>query len=356
MIEEVECLECGKILKSIPNHLKKKHNMITSEYLLKYPNALLTSEKVKQEMRNSHKIIDNMMLPKNKIKIVCVEGKKSQNNRVFEKYEVECEMCEHKIIIHPYKLKQNRYFFCSRNCFHRSKKIKTKSGITVNCTNCGTEIYKNRHRLKRNKSQHYFCSHECFKVWYVGSNNSKYGIRGSKHPRYKITKCVCKCCFNIFDVKPYESIKRKFCSYKCSSDWRKICPRENFSHTEKSRKKMRLSAIKRIKDQYGQIFPNYSLKACKLFNNLNRFTGWNGQHAENGGEFYIEELGYFVDYYEKNLNLILEYDEPHHYNSDGTLREKDLQRQKEITEFLGCKFIRIKRENLSIVYSLAQVG
>ena len=31
----------------------------------------------------------------------------------------------------------------------------------------------------------------------------------------------------------------------------------------------------------------------------------------------------------------------HHFNSDGTLKDKDIQRQKEIEEYLGCKFIRI---------------
>ena len=43
-------------------------------------------------------------------------------------------------------------------------------------------------------------------------------------------------------------------------------------------------------------------------------------------------------------NIVYEYDEKHHFNSDGILKEKDIQRQREIEEFLGCTFIRIKEQ------------
>ena len=42
------------------------------------------------------------------------------------------------------------------------------------------------------------------------------------------------------------------------------------------------------------------------------------------------------------VNVVIEIDESNHYNPDGTLKEKDVQRQKEIENFLKCKFIRIK--------------
>ena len=73
---------------------------------------------------------------------------------------------------------------------------------------------------------------------------------------------------------------------------------------------------------------------------------WDGQHAENGGEYCIKELGYWVDYYEPTLNLVIEYDEPYHSRKINQI--KDLARQKEIEEYLGCKFYRIKQgeENL----------
>lgn len=67
------------------------------------------------------------------------------------------------------------------------------------------------------------------------------------------------------------------------------------------------------------------------------------QHAENGGEFYIKELGYWVDGYSVEKNIVIEYDEKHHFDKNGELYEKDKQRQLEIEEYLGCTFIRIKK-------------
>lgn len=45
------------------------------------------------------------------------------------------------------------------------------------------------------------------------------------------------------------------------------------------------------------------------------------QHAENFGEFYIKELGYYVDGYDKENNIVYEWDEKWHYKK-GLLRDK----------------------------------
>ncbi len=61
----------------------------------------------------------------------------------------------------------------------------------------------------------------------------------------------------------------------------------------------------------------------------------------NGGEFHIKELGYWVDGYDKNNNIVYEYDEKSHF-VNGELKQKDVNRQEEIVNFLGCEFIRIE--------------
>jgi very-short-patch-repair endonuclease len=53
-------------------------------------------------------------------------------------------------------------------------------------------------------------------------------------------------------------------------------------------------------------------------------------------------IGYKPDGYIQELNLVIEVDEKHHFNIDGTLKEKDIIRQKEIEKELNCKFLRIK--------------
>ena len=95
-------------------------------------------------------------------------------------------------------------------------------------------------------------------------------------------------------------------------------------------KRLRLAVIKRIEDRHGTIFPNYNIEACKIIEEYGKENGYNLQHAENGGEYYIKELGYFLDGYDKNKNVVIEYYERHHYTL-GNLREKDLKRNYSTT-------------------------
>jgi len=55
------------------------------------------------------------------------------------------------------------------------------------------------------------------------------------------------------------------------------------------------------------------------------------------GEFYVEGLGYWVDGYDVEKNVVIEVDEPsHRYKKD-----RDTKRQREIEKHLNCKFVRI---------------
>ncbi|KKL77558.1 hypothetical protein LCGC14_2033680 [marine sediment metagenome] len=108
-------------------------------------------------------------------------------------------------------------------------------------------------------------------------------------------------------------------------------------HTFESRRKMRLAAIRRIERNEGQCSPNYNPTACKLIEEYGKRYGYNFQHAENGGEFHIKELGYWVDGYDAEKNVVIEHDESYHFQQ----KEKDEARQEEIERLLGCEFIRI---------------
>jgi len=100
---------------------------------------------------------------------------------------------------------------------------------------------------------------------------------------------------------------------------------------------------KRRKEEYGkQLQPNFNPEACKLIDEYGKSYGYNFQHALNNKEYYIPELGYWLDGYDKDKNVAIEVDESHHFNSKGELSGKDVQRQKEIEQTLGCKFIRLK--------------
>jgi very-short-patch-repair endonuclease len=53
-------------------------------------------------------------------------------------------------------------------------------------------------------------------------------------------------------------------------------------------------------------------------------------------------IGYSVDGYVPELNLVIEIDERYHYDNKGNLRLKDIERQKKIENELNCDFLRIK--------------
>jgi len=112
-----------------------------------------------------------------------------------------------------------------------------------------------------------------------------------------------------------------------------------------TRKKKRLAAIKNILSHIkngGQLTPNYNPNACKLIDEYGKQHNYNFQHAENGGEYHIKELGYWVDGYDKEKNVVIEIDEDHHFDIDGNILSRDSKRQTEIMNFLECKFIRLK--------------
>ena len=85
------------------------------------------------------------------------------------------------------------------------------------------------------------------------------------------------------------------------------------------------------------IYPRFNYKACKFFDLINQSNKWNGVHALNGGEYYIERFHYFLDYYEQNLNLVIEWNELHHKYQ----KIKDEIRKQNIIDVLGCRFLTI---------------
>jgi len=123
------------------------------------------------------------------------------------------------------------------------------------------------------------------------------------------------------------------------------CQRELHSKVMKGRKqsdddkrKKRISRISYIIQKNGGIRPMCSIRACKYLDQLNKEKEYNFQHALNGGEYHIKKLGYFVDGYDKEKNVVIEYDEFHH--NTPRRKEKDVIRMNEIKSFLGCRFLR----------------
>ena len=115
-------------------------------------------------------------------------------------------------------------------------------------------------------------------------------------------------------------------------------------HTAETKRKIRLTKIKYLKEKFGHgLCPTYNPKACIIIDEYGKKYDYSFQHALNGGEFYIKELGYWVDGYDKKRNVVIEYYEKHHNRPNTKIKDK--QRQQEIIKRLGCRFIIVKEEN-----------
>lgn len=111
--------------------------------------------------------------------------------------------------------------------------------------------------------------------------------------------------------------------------------------TDNHKLNLRLSSIEYIKRKLelngGKMVPHFNIYACQLFDEISKIKNINIQHALNGGEYYISELGYWVDGYDQKNNVVYEYYEREHRKSI----EKDFIREIEIKEYLKCDFIII---------------
>lgn len=106
-------------------------------------------------------------------------------------------------------------------------------------------------------------------------------------------------------------------------------------NTPEYKQKHREKMMRLIKEQKTKVCINKL--ACDFFNLLNMALNWSGYHGLNDKEYQLNY--YFLDYYDKTNNIVIEWDEKYHNRKKQ--KEKDTIRQKYIIETLNCSFYRI---------------
>lgn len=158
-----------------------------------------------------------------------------------------------------------------------------------------------------------------------GPQTSRYGVKQSKK-WHKMMK-------EQFENNSNMGMKGK-------EAWNKGLTKEISEGVMKSVK----TKLERIKKHNGQLRPFYNINACKFFRKVDKLYKTNSRHAEKkGGEYFISKLCYFLDFYSKKYNLVVEFNEEQHYKNNK-LTDKHKQRQKQIKDFLKCKFINIRQK------------
>jgi len=222
---------------------------------------------------------------------------KKQNSGTIKK---ECQTCNVGFI----SFLSDERKFCSRKCFERRR----KNSI---CKGCGIEFY-----IPGETNMKYH-DKECY---------HRNGNKGTFKKGHKINQ----------NKTHSEETKQKISKAHFG---KKI--------SEETKIKMSQTAIKNSHNhntqKYGKWSPNYNIIACKIIEEYGKNNGYSFQHALNGGEFHIKELGYWIDGYDKEKNIVIEYLEKYHLNPKRI--EKDKRRREEIIKILKPKFIFIYFDN-----------
>jgi hypothetical protein len=89
---------------------------------------------------------------------------------------VGCKRCNKRFYVRPSHIKRGWGKFCSSECLYSSM----KTGKSVYCTICHKKIYRNLTQFGRSKSNHFYCSKNCFAIW-----KNAHVLIGEKHGNWK---------------------------------------------------------------------------------------------------------------------------------------------------------------------------
>jgi len=267
-----------------------------------------------------------------KVKIICPEHgvfEQLPNNHTSKKYG--CPICSKR------QKKNNLIFICDAKIIHNNKYDyslvdykDSNTKVKIICPEHGVFIQTPNTHLNRKYgcpvcSKNKKMTTELFieRSNKIHNNKYDYSLVDYKNAHTKV-KIICPI-HGIFEQEP-NSHKKSGCG-KCANIIKRL---------------KRIEEISINKFDGYQTIPSFNRKACHLFDNIMKEQNIYIQHAMNGGEYYIKELGYWLDGYDKENNIVYEFDERQHFTY-GKLKQKDIDRQEEIENFLKCKFIRIKK-------------
>jgi hypothetical protein len=191
--------------------------------------------------------------------------------------------------------------------------------MILKCENCSKE-FKCYPSDKRK-----YCSRKCFETKRPPSNCIKCGIEfktpGQPNQKYCSAKCYYKNIKGTFQRHHKHNLDRK--------------------HLLETKDKMslthRLIRAKWVKDWVQG--PMFNVEGCNKILEYGKKYNYKFQTAINGGEYFVKPLGYWLDGYDFENNVVIEYMEKHHQTPQHM--KKDKIRKKRIMECLSCKFIEI---------------
>jgi hypothetical protein len=282
--------------------------------------------------RYDYSLLGNNISNKEKIKIICNIHDIFEQRASNHLSDHGCRLCSRneKLTTEKFIKKANEIH---NNFYDYSKSVYINAHVklTIICPVHGDFKQRPQEHLKGYRCSKCLNKIDCKekfieKAIEIHGDKYDYSLIDYKKSQNKI-KILCKKHNIIFEQTPNNHISKKH-----------NCP-------ECGRLARRLARIKQVsEDKFNgnQVIPSYNSNGCQIFENIMKENNSYIQHAMNGGEFFIKELGYWTDGYDKENNIVYEFDEHHHFDKNGNLSQKDIRRQQEIENLLNCRFIRIK--------------
>ena len=253
-----------------------------------------------------------------------------------------CEYCGKEYEMHAHKAKIRKH--CNRECRFKAQRGKNhfmyKPKVKMVCTICSKDYEVIESKVNTSK----YCSPKCFHIEH--DKNMKKMFFTEEHRRKiseanKGRKMSKEWIQKLSDSHKGQKIKKETIKKILEA-------RKGYKPSDETKKKIRLAMIERKNKQLkngDQMAPFFNYAACNIFAYCDQYIFESeGVYATNGGEYYIKDLGYWLDYINFGKKIIIEYDEKYHYRNEKAI-EKTISRQNNIKKYYPeYKFIIIKEE------------
>jgi len=130
--------------------------------------------------------------------------------------KAECDYCGREFEDYPSQIERSEHNFCSKECYHNwmSKQNNPNygGGGYVECEMCGKRFW--ARPSKQDKAR--FCSRGCRNKW-----QSKM-MRGEEGPNWNGGKAVKECPNCGKEFRTWPSVDKKFCSWECMKEYNRV--------------------------------------------------------------------------------------------------------------------------------------
>lgn len=185
---EVECANCGKVLKRKPYQVEKHERSFCNHSCNgKWHNGERSSDYAKEKVDCAHCGAELLRQPhrlNNGSRQFCnqdcradwqSENLVGENHPLYASITVECAYCGTTLIREPNQVMGVENSFCNQSCHDswRSKNVRGQNhfdyeSVEVPCANCGTILKRQPHRLAEGEQ---FCNQECHYERHRGENH-----------------------------------------------------------------------------------------------------------------------------------------------------------------------------------------